>query len=268
MLLANVWLYLSLAWLAACDVSITAPASGKTYSGLLGTVLIDITWEDLGSGYSLSDFTAYTFILMTGSNSNITAIKTIGKSIAASSITGDLYTAEFASLVCADGLFYFQVYAAVSTTEYAISYTNRFTLSGMTGTAEASGSGSPPDGQTTSGGSGSVNSASFSIPYTLQTGRTRYAPMQTQPGSTVTATTWTRQFPTSAVTYYTTMGPKPVVYSTITPGWNYTVSLAMNYATPAPDPLVAGWYNPSLRLLLASLLLASTAHAKRNRWAE
>ncbi|RPA93154.1 cell wall synthesis [Choiromyces venosus 120613-1] len=71
-------------------------------------------------------------------------------------------------------------------------------------------------------------SASMAIPYTLQTGPTRYAPMQTQPGQSITATETRRQYPTSAYTIFTTKGPIPNIQATITQGWDYTVTSKIN----------------------------------------
>ncbi|PUU80589.1 hypothetical protein B9Z19DRAFT_1079022 [Tuber borchii] len=81
-----------------------------------------------------------------------------------------------------------------------------------------------------------VMSASMAIPYTLQTGPTRYAPMQTQPGQSITATETRRQYPTSAYTIFTTRGPAPNIQTTVTQGWDYTLSSKINTAAPQPMP--------------------------------
>jgi len=73
-----------------------------------------------------------------------------------------------------------------------------------------------------------VMSASMAIPYTLQAGPTRYAPMQTQPGKSITATETRRQYPTSAYTIFTTKGPAPNIQTTVTQGWDYTLSSKIN----------------------------------------
>ena len=98
-------------------------------------------------------------------------------------------------------------------------------------------------------------------PYTMQTGVSRFAPMQMQPQSAVTAQTWTRKFPTSSVSLYSTLRKSPDKLTTITPGWSYTLPSDYNYATPAPFPSDnGGWYNPKDRQTLS----ARKVNLKRN----
>ncbi|ODV94044.1 hypothetical protein PACTADRAFT_50939 [Pachysolen tannophilus NRRL Y-2460] len=258
------------------DVSISSPTSGQTYTVSDGTVSVEVEWIDSGADPSLSDVESYTFTLCTGSNTDIDPISTLD-TVSASSLSSYAYNASIDASAGASGEYFIQVYAAYSD-GYTIHYTDRFTLDDMTGSKEPSGSGDSPDAQTsisdttTTDTSAVDTSASFSITYTLQTGRTRYAPMQQQPGTTITATTWSRRFPTSAVTYYTTLEPSPNVWSTITPGWSYTMSSLVNYATPALDPSEnGGWYAASEKLKSASYSSISGATItetakKRKRW--
>jgi len=137
----------------------------------------------------------------------------------------------------------------------------------MTGSYKpSSGSDStPPSAQTSIAGGGqtaaqSINSASFSIPYTLQTGLTRYAPMQMQPGSVLTKnkSSWSRRHPTSAVTFFTSIRPSPAQSSTITPGLSYTMTSVVNDASPALYPSQnGGWYNPSKLLTKPTISIPS-----------
>lgn len=262
---------------ALADISISSPGAGKTFSGTSGVATVDVEWIDDGSDPSLSKFDTYTFKLCTGPNTNIKCFATLAEESKAD-ITDKSYTAAIQAAACADGLFYIQV-TAVTGDGYTIHYTNRFTLEGMTGAQQASGKGASPDAVNSATGDAgattalTINSKSFSITYTLQTGKTRFAPMQMQPGSKVTATTWSRRFPTSAVTYYTTKLKTPVVLSTITPGWSYTVESLINYATPALDPSVLGWYAASERVQSAtssSYASAKTSSSdnnkRRKRW--
>ncbi|ODQ77283.1 hypothetical protein BABINDRAFT_163561 [Babjeviella inositovora NRRL Y-12698] len=261
---------------AIADISLSNPVPGSSFSGSTGTVSISVEWIDSGGAPPVSEIESYTFSLMTGSNLDISNIATLADAVSALKITDDTYTVTFKNTVCGNGLFYIQVYGALlASAGSTIQYTNRFTLTGMTGSKVASGSGSPPQGQISlvTGGTAaaSINPASFSVPYTLQTGSTRYAPMQLQPGTSITVTTWSRRFPTSAVTYFTTKMASPVVYSTVTPGWSYTINSQPNYASPAPNPSIAGWYAASERLVSASLSGSSntTAKAKRyNKWVD
>ena len=258
-----------------CDVSISKPLSGQTFSVSGDAATIQVKWVDSGSDPSISDITSYTFTLCTGPNSDITAVDVLGSSISPSEVSGNLFEASISSSVGNDGVYYIQIFA-VYPTGYSIHYSYRFQLSGMTGGDEASGSidDSPPSAQYSFKNTGTdtetevvpatIDSASFTVPYTLQTGRTRYAPMQTQPGSRVTATTWTRKFPTSAVSFYKTVMPSPVVYSTITPGWSYSRTSYLNYATPQPYPSAnGGWYDPAEKIITP---VKMNIHTIKKRW--
>ncbi|GME83367.1 unnamed protein product [Ambrosiozyma monospora] len=242
------------------DVSISSPAAGDKYSA---DDKITIKWSDDGDSPDLDSVSQYNIVLCTGSNSDIEAL---GNPVQVSK--GETsYDFTVDPTVAADGSFYFQIYATLSDGGSTIHYSPRFTLSDMTGSKEPSGSGDPPEAEVNDNGGTTASdiSASFTVPYTAQTGKTRYAPMQTQPGSTVTATTWTRKFPASSVTYYTSNSPSPVVHSTVTPGWSYTMSSVINYATPAPFPSSLGWYPASQRLVSASLD-SSHKRMKKRRW--
>ncbi|ODV63099.1 cell wall synthesis KRE9KNH1 [Ascoidea rubescens DSM 1968] len=257
------------------DVSLSKPVASQTFTASGGVVNVDVAWVDSGGDPSVDEVTSYTFTLCTGRNSDITAISVIAASV---STTSNTYTCSIDSSLVSSGVYYIQVYALYST-GYSIHYTKRFRLSGMTGTLESTGAltdDSPSaqysfagtdtdtDTETTVETEAVDTSASFKITYTLQTGRTRFAPMQTQPGSTVTATTWRRKFPTSAVTYYSTVQPSPVVYSTITPGWSYSRTSYFNYASYAPYPSEnGGWYSANFKLVSPSKMDTNTL---KKRW--
>ncbi|GMG39620.1 unnamed protein product [Ambrosiozyma monospora] len=245
------------------DVSITSPEAGATYSA---DDTITIKWDDDGDSPDLDSVSQYNIVLCTGPNSDIEAL---GNPVEVSKgETSYAFTVD--ASVGASGLYYFQIYATLSDGGHTIHYSPRFTLSDMTGSKAASGSGDPPDSEVSDSSGGTTASdisASFTVPYTAQTGKTRYAPMQTQPGSTVTATTWSRKFDTSSVSYYyTSISPSPVVHSTVTPGWSYTMSSVINYATPAPFPSVLGWYPASKRLVAASKEANNKRRFKKRRW--
>ena len=153
----------------------------------------------------------------------------------------------------------------------SILYTDRFQLKGMDGGSMTFGStkslsvaltatGDAP-AATTQGGDTSIDSRSFSVTYTKQTGTKRYAPMQTQPGSTITHKSMTRRFATSSYSAYSTYKKSPNVMTTITPGWDYDVTSLPNYATVAPYPNTA--YPASERITATASL---TSAAKKRRW--
>ena len=252
-------------WLGiVADVKLKAPKSGQTYSG---PAKIKIEWEDDGdkdSQFSLAKAKIFTISLCSGSSSKVDCLKKPLKQWDSYDDDDTSYTAEIDSDMVKDGYYFFQVYVNFGKEIQTIHYSNRFELEDMDGDNELDvpvtyTTGTPAD-QTQGAAAENVDSASFSIPYTKQTGLTRYAPMQKQPGSTVTASEWKRLFPTSDVTYFSTIQHSPKFQSTITPGWSYTIVSYPNYASPAPTPSVR--YDPKERVTPASL---STAN-KRRRW--
>ncbi|KAG7890466.1 hypothetical protein KL925_004423 [Ogataea polymorpha] len=246
------------------DVEPVSPSEGDTFTVDGSTVKFNVTFKDDGESPNIKDALSFTLLLMTGPNDDIEQRASLASSITLSDLDDNTYQASVEASVGADGYYYVQIYADYGSQSYTIHYTDRFKLEGMTGTLKTSGTGDPPEAQQISVQQ-SINSAWFTIPYTKQTGKTRYAPMQTQPGSKVTATTWSRRFPASSVTYYSTISGTPVVYSTITAGWSYTMSSLTNYATPAPFPSEVGWYAPSKRLQSATLD-SSYRKMKKRRW--
>lgn len=253
------------------DVSITAPKGGSLYTASGSPVEIKIEWEDDGASdaTSLDDVKSYTISLCAGSNSAIQCFKQYLK---AGTVTDNLYTASILLTDAPNGNFFFQILALFPTGQ-SIHYSSRFTLSGMSGSSTTQVlNGTPvtlvlddaesaPTPQINIGGdgSGSIDTRSFTVPYTMQTGKTRYAPMQSQPGSTVTMTTWSRQFPTSSVLYALTFLLIPSILTTITPGWSYTMKSAPNWASVAPYP--NNWYPPNQRVTSATL-----SSEKHKRW--
>ena len=114
-----------------------------------------------------------------------------------------------------------------------INYSDRFTLSGMTGTfppnvvsgiATIKGTGGPPTENNidtdaavpTAGAEGP-----YAVTYTAQTGLTKYAPMQGKPGTKITAKNPSPQYPTSSVVTATTRLPTPSQVTTHTVSATY-----------------------------------------------
>lgn len=122
-------------------------------------------------------------------------------------------------------------------------YSDRFSLSGMTGTFPAtvttglsglSGTNGPATennfaaaGAKAAAAGGSVV-AGATVPYTLQTGPIRYAPMQGKPGTKITAKNASPQYPTSSVTIAHTWLPTPEAVTTQTVSATYSTSSHAN----------------------------------------
>ncbi|CDK28796.1 unnamed protein product [Kuraishia capsulata CBS 1993] len=243
------------------DVEITSPAGGETYTVDGNTVSLTLKWKDDGDDPSIKTVTSYTFKLCTGPNTDMDCTELQVDSTKETSFSVDVDADTGKS-----GNYFFQLTAVYTDNGYTIHYSPRFKLAGMTGSSKASGSGTEPDPQISVSVDNTVASASFSVTYTKQTGKTRYAPMQMQPGSKVTAKTWSRRHATSSVSYYKTNTQKTLVGSTITPGWSYTMSSLVNYATPAPFPSEVGWYAASERLKSATVSDSAEKRRIKRRW--
>lgn len=255
------------------DVDLTAPDSGSTYTASGGSAAVTIKWKDTvedddDSAASLSKVLTYTILLCYGAEDGTGTIKCLDDDpiLKAQKVSGTSYKALIDASMVPNGYYYFQVYAAYPQQGYSIHYTERFQLKGMSGpsTIKATATGDTPGPQVSiegvDGAGGAVNSKSFSITYTLQTGKTRYAPMQMQPGSTITHSKYSTRYPTSAVTYYSTKAKSPVVYSTITPGWSYSRKSYTNLATA--QSFETSHYAASDKVKQATL----SAGDKRKRW--
>lgn len=123
-----------------------------------------------------------------------------------------------------------------------INYSPRFSIAGMTGNFPAnviagigtvSGTAGPAtennvvQNQPAAGG-GAEQGGKYAVPYTLQTGLTKYAPMQPQPPTKITAQSATPLWPTSAVVIATTWLPRPSQVTTSTQVPTYSVSSMEN----------------------------------------
>ena len=124
-----------------------------------------------------------------------------------------------------------------------INYSSRFTIQGMTGAwtstaAQAdfktvSGTGGPSTQNQVSnnpaGGAGAgAAGGSYTIPYQMQTGLTRYAPMQLIPGSKITAKVTGPQFSSSAIQFAKAFLPTPSEVTTMSASATFSVSSIEN----------------------------------------
>ena len=116
-------------------------------------------------------------------------------------------------------------------------YSDRFTLTGMTGvfsTTVTTGLRSVTD---TTGpptvnnivtavapGAAPTEADQFAIPYNMQTGTIRYAPMQPIPGSKITKTNTAPLWPTSSVSHATAPLPIATIATTITQAGTFSTA--------------------------------------------
>ena len=101
-----------------------------------------------------------------------------------------------------------------------------------------------------------------SVPYLSQTAKTRYAPMQTQPATKISATTWVNKHEVTSVSYFSVIRNDLLFQeTTITRSIDYTLSLFHNYATPQPHP--SEWYDPKQRQTLSTRKINLSHLSKR-----
>ncbi|KAM3163844.1 KRE9 domain-containing protein [Lachancea thermotolerans] len=243
--------------LTVADLSVSRPSAGAKFSGSSGAASVEVEWIEAGGAPALSSVSEFTFVLCSGPNSDIQAVTKIS-TVQASSVAAGKHKLSIDRALVSNGMYFVQV-VAVSPEYVTIHYSNRFTLEGMQGQNRALSvtDSRPPAAEIIRVGGENppppINSASFSIAYVSQTGSWRFAPMQSQPRATITATTWTRQHPTSACTYFASDPPQPKWYTTVTPGWDYTLQIRYNDAHPAPHPENnGGWYNAENRKTLSA----------------
>jgi len=114
-------------------------------------------------------------------------------------------------------------------------YSNRFTLTGMTGTfsqtvtdglTSVTGTSGPDTVNDVTGAAAGTAAAAEGVwgtPYNLQTGLTKYAPMQPVPPTAITATNTSPLWPTSSVVLASTYLPIPSVVTTLTQPQTFSV---------------------------------------------
>ena len=119
-----------------------------------------------------------------------------------------------------------------------INYSPRFSLTGMTGIfppavtdglAGVTGTDGPPTLNQVAGQNNKPGAdGPYAQPYTLQTGLTRYAPMQPVPPTKITANKATPLWPTSSVSIAKTWLPRPSIVTTLTQNPTYSVTSREN----------------------------------------
>lgn len=145
-------------------------------------------------------------------------------------------------------------------------YSNRFTLTGMTGVFSAAvqtalktvtgtagpatvnniAQAAPPPGQ-----AATADEGVYATPYNDQIGLTRYAPMQPVPPTAITATNTAPLWPTSSVVLATTFLPIPSIQTTITQAQTFSVASHPNTVSSIPSFHVGQqltFYRPRRRL--------------------
>ncbi|ORX98111.1 beta-1,6-glucan boisynthesis protein-like protein [Clohesyomyces aquaticus] len=249
-------LWAPLAFLAAvtfvsADVEFTSPKAGATLTG--GTA-ITVEWKDSGDSPAITDLTTYQLFLCAGGNEPGTFIDllAISATTATFAVTGNKATGTIGIGLGAStpkNAYFLKILSTAKAGGTITNYSPRFSLSGMTGTfpdtvltglKKVDGTDGPATVNAIAQGgqnpAGPVDGDLFKVAYTMQTGITRYAPMQPVPPTKITKKKATPLYPTSSVVIAKSNLPIPKQQTTVTQSQTFSVSSMENTVAAQPGP--------------------------------
>ncbi|KAF2684571.1 hypothetical protein K458DRAFT_418141 [Lentithecium fluviatile CBS 122367] len=246
-LLAPLAVCAALISLAHAGIEFTKPKAGETLKA--GTA-IEVEWKEGGDGPALSDLTTFELHLCFGGNDADTIVPKLAITTAGQFSAGNKAQGMVGTDVGADkpaNAYFLRIVATAKTGGTLQVYSPRFSYSGMTGefpdgviTAMKSVKGtsgpSSVDNTAKEGEAVDPNAELFDVEYTMQTGPTRFAPMQPVPPTKITKKTATPQHSTSSVDIARTILPIPSIQTTITQSQTHKVSSMANTVAAAPNP--------------------------------
>ncbi|EAW06275.1 putative beta-1,6-glucan biosynthesis protein (Knh1) [Aspergillus clavatus NRRL 1] len=233
---------LSLLPATLAEVQFTVPAFGTSFKS--GDV-VTAHWKELGTSPRISELTHYDLYLYAGGETADTQMEI------ASLIRDGMFARGNSVSFKIDPHFggsqtnaYFLKMVSFGPEAFAINFSERFTLNNMTGSFPpqlVEDIRSLPDSEdypVKEDLRKRVIQTAHTVPYALQTGPTRYAPMAKKPGSTIPAKakTPTPQFSASLYTIATTWLPVATVHMTLSTSMTFSVVSIENTASPAPHP--------------------------------
>jgi len=231
---------------ASAGIKFTSPKAGDTLTA--GTA-IDVKWQEGGDGPAMTNLLTYELFLCAGGNAGADQVVLIPITTQGSFAVGSAASGMVGVTVGEDSpknAYFLKMVAVAKTGGQLITYSDRFSYSGMsgafpasikTGLAGISGTTGPDTQDNTAQNPGAAPvGGDFGVAYTMQTGPTRYAPMQPVPPKTITAKNTKPLYPTSSVQIATTRLPIPKIQTTITQSQTYSVSSRENTVAPAPHP--------------------------------
>ncbi|KAI4148750.1 MAG: hypothetical protein L6R39_002707 [Caloplaca ligustica] len=243
-MLPRTFLLATLSSVVFADVQFTSPAAGAT---LQAGKPITAKWKDSGDGTALTDLKTYTLFLCAGGNDQDSFIQ-----LAPINANGQFSTGNEASATVAASIggpdknaYFLKILSVGSTGAQVINYSDRFTLSGMTGTfpsnvqtgiKQITGTNGPPStaqDAPAAGAGGQGAQGDYAVTYTAQTGLIKYAPMQIPPKTKITADKAKPRYPTSSVSIATTFLPTPKQTTTMTASLTYSPASSRPFQAPA-----------------------------------
>ncbi|POS86084.1 hypothetical protein EPUL_001579 [Erysiphe pulchra] len=222
---------------------ITNPEAGASISG--GSTFT-VTWEESGDPPLIDDLNSYELFVYTGTDASPQQLYSIknGAFITGNSVSVTIPVGTGGSMTNA----YFLGLVSTATKGGTVtSFSDRFTLTGMKGSfpvevkaaLEKTPSNSKPkviNKVAVVTTPESLDEGLWDIPYNLQSGLTKYAPMQPIPPTAITATNTKALWPTSFVEFAKTLMPVPTQVTTITQSQTFSVPSHANTAAPASQP--------------------------------
>ncbi|MCJ1367005.1 hypothetical protein MMC16_006136 [Acarospora aff. strigata] len=244
------WLYLlaALTPSALADVKFTTPAAGASVPAG-GTFAVE--WKDSGTAPSVSDLASYQLFLCAGGNDAVNFIQLAPITTQGSFGTGNKASGTVQLTIGADvkNAYFLKMISVATAGGTITNYSPRFSLTGMTGTfpdnvlaglKKVSGTAGPATENNVvaanPGAGAGGQGAGFAVPYTLQTGLTKYAPMQPEPPMKITAKNASPLWPTSSYSVAKTWLPRPSQVTTFTQSVTYSLSSRENTVAPASHP--------------------------------
>ncbi|PBP17849.1 putative beta-1,6-glucan boisynthesis protein (Knh1) [Diplocarpon rosae] len=230
----------ALPWVSA-DVKFTVPAAGAS---IAGGAAFTVAWEDSGEAPALADLTSYTLFLFSGSNNVPAQLLSLKDATFAAGSTVSV-TVPVGSGGTGTNMYFLGMLSVAAAGGTVWNYSNRFTLTGMTGVFDpvvaannklVVGTTGPDTQNNVVADAAASGQGDFEIPYTMQTGLTKYAPMQPVPPTAITATNTAPLWPTSAVQFAVTFLPTPSQVTTFTQSQTFSISSRANTAAAAPMP--------------------------------
>ncbi|KAK7187934.1 hypothetical protein DPSP01_003176 [Paraphaeosphaeria sporulosa] len=240
----------TLASLVSAGIEISKPAKGAV---LTAGDAIEVKWDFAGSGPGETDLTTYQVFLCAGPNdpgnaNTITYPITTSGNFAqgGTSVQGKIPTTVGGNTP--SNAYYVKIIAAGSKGGTYTVFSDRFSYKGMTGSFSAAFTSAMSSVKDTTGPSAvdttvkdqadvsNVADAEYEVEYTMQTGATRYAPMQPVPPTKITAKQAKPLYPTSSVKIATAALPIPSVQTTLTQSQTHKVTSMENTVAAAPMP--------------------------------
>ena len=219
MILRSLLLLASVIAQTLADVQVVTPAAGAVIAGLT----LDVQWEESGDDPPITDFVNYSLFLCAGGNSAadyipIATLVSGGSYKKGDTISITLQAATGANVENA----YFLKFLSAATGGSVINFSDRFSLTSMTGVftpviqtglqTVVGTAGPPTENDVNTPGAvpavppaagispaaGAALSASIALPYTMQTGPIRYGPMPLIGQQSITAKAPSMRYPTSS----------------------------------------------------------------------